>query len=69
MAIAFDDFVIFHSRDDGLGVLVADHCHLFSSLFLYKKMLVNVSEKVQFHVCHFKNILPGQTRKIVIRTG
>ena len=46
----------------GSSVSVTYHCHPFPDPFVDKKVLVNISEKVQFHVRHFKSSLPGQSR-------
>ena len=66
VAIVFAGIVVFHARGLGSSVLVADFYHPSSDPFLHEQMLINISEKVQFHICHFKSSLPGQTRKSVI---
>ena len=52
--IAFTGVKIFDTRGVSLGVLATDHFHPFFEIFLDEEVLVNISEKVQFHVCHFK---------------
>ena len=46
--------------------MVVDHYHPSFNPFLDAKMLINISEKVQFQVRHFKSSLPRQTRESVI---
>ena len=48
------------------SVLVVDHYHPSHYHFLNEQVLINISEKVQFHVCHLKSSLPGKTRGSVI---
>ena len=50
----------------GQGVLVVDNFHPFPDTFFDKQVLVNISEKAQLQVCHFKTSLPGQIRESVI---
>ena len=62
VATAFSGVVVSHARGVGSSVLVVDHCHPSFDPFLDEQMLINITEKVQFQVRHFKSSLPGQTR-------
>ena len=53
--------VCFHARGIGSSVAVVGHCHPSPDPFLDEQMLMNICEKVQFHVHHFKSSLPRQT--------
>ena len=50
----------------GANVSVADHYHSSYDPFFDEQILINISEKVEFHVRHFKSSLPRQTRGILI---
>ena len=41
---------------------MADHGDPSPDLFLDQQVLININDKVQFHVCNFKSSLLGQTR-------
>ena len=58
--------VIFPWRGLTADSIIADHCHPSPDPFLDEQMLINVREKIQLHVQHFKSSLPGQTRGSVI---
>ena len=45
---------------------MAAHWHRLPDSFLNEQVLINISEKVQFHVHHFNNSLSGQTSGNVI---
>ena len=45
---------------------MAAHCHPSPDPFLDEEILINISEKVQLKVRHFKSGLPGKTRGRVI---
>ena len=45
---------------------MTDHYHPSPDPFLDEQMLINISDKVKFHVRHFKSSLPGKTKGSVI---
>ena len=66
MVIAFAGVVTFHARGVDSNLSVADHCYSSPDLFLDEQVLINISKKVRFRVCHFKSSLSGQTWESII---
>ena len=66
VVIAFAGVVVSHAKGVASRVLVADHCHPSPDALLDEQILINIIEKIQFHVRILKSSLPGQIRGSVI---
>ena len=60
VVIAFAGVVVSHAKGVASRVLVADHCHPSPDALMDEQILINIIEKIQFHVLHFARTNQGK---------